>query len=89
MYYISAVLAIACAVLPYVWSRLVSYRWSTVLGDLLAAALWIIAFGASVYFGDSKGWKRWWLLSTAPVALFPAVRTLVVFIIWRFRGFAP
>lgn len=88
-YFVTAALTLASALLPHVWNRLVTYRWSSVIGDLVSAVIWTFAFCATAFLANASGWKRWWLAFTAPLALFPALRTISAFLVWKSWGFAP
>jgi hypothetical protein len=57
--------------------------------DFASALLWLASFCVAAFFARTWGWKRWWLVFSAPFALFPALEILFVFLTWKTGGFAP
>jgi hypothetical protein len=89
-YWTAVVLLFATSCLPYIWSRVTVYKLSSVVGDFVSAALWLIVFlFILLTFTEYRGLRRWWPAITAPIALFPAARTIFTFIVWKLHGFAP
>ena len=81
-------LTVNFTLLPYIVPKL-TYSVDPVLLELWCAGLWIVSFVLSAASVKRGGWRRWWLLITAPFALLPAARTLLIFLIWKTNGFAP
>ena len=81
--------ACVCAVLPYSWVWLFGYRPDIVVIDFVSAGLWIVFFGATVYFANAIGRGRWWVALTAPFALFHAIEFILMLVFWKLFGFAP
>jgi hypothetical protein len=89
-YRITVGLLLIATCLPYFWNRIVDYKLSSMIGDFGSAAVWLTALLIIlIHFSEYKGVRRWWPILTAPIALFPAVTTIVTFVIWKLRGFAP
>lgn len=88
-YWTCTALACICAVLPYYWTQLFGYGANIVTLEFALAVLWLTFFSATVYFAKELGWGRWWVALTAPLALFRAAESLLIFAIWKVRGFAP
>lgn len=88
VYLISAIVMVATALTPYALNHVRGLGELEILGQFLAALIWLIAFCLTIRFGE-RGWKRWWPVGTLPVALFPVARTLFIFYCWKTRGFAP
>ncbi len=75
-------IAVLASLLPYT----VPLTINIMVTDLISATLWLTGFLITFIAASGDGWKRWWLLVTAPFALFRALETLFIFLTWKLNG---
>ena len=87
-YWFCAAIAFACAAIPFGSTELFGYRYIVRI-DILCAVAWAAAFVGVLNVGKKLGWRRWWLVVTAPFAFLHVFEYILMFFFWATRGFAP
>jgi hypothetical protein len=83
------VTAYIVAFMPYYWEYIWGFNQDLWVKEIVPIILWINCTTFLMWYQPMPIKNYWWLFISAPICMWPLIKTLITLFFWNLFGFAP